>query len=386
MSGTSARDVIVIGAGIGGLAAAAYLARGGLSVVVLEARNRIGGLCTTAPFGEGFSAPLVAHALYALDPRVVKELKLAKKGLRFAVRDMPLVGLRPDGRHVVLARDAHRHGARAGVAFEGRRRSLAAHRRRGPGARARPARAVVGRGRRARGAGRSSGTVSPHGRRGLARRRVRIRRAQGHASLRCDGGRPVAARTRFGADACCGARRRRCAVCRARLQCPRAVLARSLRRSPLPPRMPAPKSAPARAWRTSLQASTPSTGVELASGETVAAPRVLSVCRAPRDLVRTPADAADAGFGQAMACGCARPRVGAAKIVLALDVLPAFGGIAVPAGARFVLADRLDRARRRPCRRRNGPARRTIRRSRSRVPTAGEADAGAARPASALRA
>ncbi|HUO92920.1 MAG TPA: NAD(P)/FAD-dependent oxidoreductase [Rhizomicrobium sp.] len=90
---TAAYDAIVIGAGVNGLAAASYLAVAGKRVLVLEARDVPGGLANGA------------RTLYALDPRVVRDLKLARRGLRFAVRDTPLVGLRSDGRHVVLARD-----------------------------------------------------------------------------------------------------------------------------------------------------------------------------------------------------------------------------------------------------------------------------------------
>ena len=99
-------DVVIIGAGANGLAAAAYLARAGCRVVVAEAQNKAGGLCRSIKLDETFTAPL-AHTLYALDPRVLKELKLASRGLKFAARDMPLVGLRADGKHLVLTRDNH---------------------------------------------------------------------------------------------------------------------------------------------------------------------------------------------------------------------------------------------------------------------------------------
>lgn len=98
------RDVVVIGGGVNGLAAAAYLARAGLDVVLCEALNKTGGTLETIRLNEHFSAPLMS-TLYALDPRVVKDLKLSRRGLKFAARDMPLVGLRADGKHLVLGRD-----------------------------------------------------------------------------------------------------------------------------------------------------------------------------------------------------------------------------------------------------------------------------------------
>lgn len=100
-------DVIIIGGSVGGLVAATYLARGGAHVTLLEARNVLGGEVGNARIIDGFSGPLVAHAFYALDPRMVKELELHKHGLRFVERDMPLVALRPGGRHIVIARDPH---------------------------------------------------------------------------------------------------------------------------------------------------------------------------------------------------------------------------------------------------------------------------------------
>jgi phytoene dehydrogenase-like protein len=82
--------VLVLGATPAGLAAAAYLARKA-HVTVLEA----------APEDAGGPQSFVA-----LDPQVIQELKLNKLGLRFAVRDLPLIALHP-GVRLVLGRDLH---------------------------------------------------------------------------------------------------------------------------------------------------------------------------------------------------------------------------------------------------------------------------------------
>ncbi|MGH6871974.1 MAG: phytoene desaturase family protein [Rhizomicrobium sp.] len=98
-------DAVVIGSGISGLTAACYLARGRKRVLLLESRNVIGGRCENVALGEGFTAPVAVHEMHALDPRIVKDLKLARHGLKFTARDMPLVGLGHGGRHAVIVRD-----------------------------------------------------------------------------------------------------------------------------------------------------------------------------------------------------------------------------------------------------------------------------------------
>jgi phytoene dehydrogenase-like protein len=108
-------DTIVIGGGVSGLVAATYLARAGKQATLLEANDRVGGLCGMMPFGDGFSASLGAQTLYALDPRMLADLKLARYGLKFAVRDMPLVGFDGNGKHIVLHRDIHASAASIAV-------------------------------------------------------------------------------------------------------------------------------------------------------------------------------------------------------------------------------------------------------------------------------
>ena len=96
-------DAIVIGGGVGGLVAAAYLARAGARVLLLEARDTLGGRAEAIMVGDRFRASL-ADTLYGLDGRVARELKLFKRGLALAERDMKLVALRPGGGHIVVSR------------------------------------------------------------------------------------------------------------------------------------------------------------------------------------------------------------------------------------------------------------------------------------------
>lgn len=99
--------VLVIGAGVSGLAAAACLARSGARVTVFEKEAVLGGGCANRVLVGDYAVPTGPHALVALDPVLIKQLKLTKLGLRFAARDLPLVALRADGTFMRLSRDPH---------------------------------------------------------------------------------------------------------------------------------------------------------------------------------------------------------------------------------------------------------------------------------------
>ncbi len=73
-------DTIVVGAGHNGLACAAYLARAGQRVLVIESRARVGGACTIEePFAGVWMSPC-AYLAGLLHPLVVEELELARRG------------------------------------------------------------------------------------------------------------------------------------------------------------------------------------------------------------------------------------------------------------------------------------------------------------------
>lgn len=78
MSSASEYDVIVVGAGAAGLAAAAHLSRNGKSVCVLEARDRIGGrILTVRPRGAAIPLELGAEFIHGESPSIFEQLRLA---------------------------------------------------------------------------------------------------------------------------------------------------------------------------------------------------------------------------------------------------------------------------------------------------------------------
>src|SRR4030095_6153507 len=75
-------DAVVIGGGHNGLTAAAYLAREGLSTLVLERRHVVGGCCVTEEIAPGCRASTTSYIASMLRPEVIRDLDLGAHGLR----------------------------------------------------------------------------------------------------------------------------------------------------------------------------------------------------------------------------------------------------------------------------------------------------------------
>jgi phytoene dehydrogenase-like protein len=108
---TKTWDTVVVGAGHNGLTAAAYLARAGRSVLVLEARDRIGGACTLErPFDDpAFVVSPCAYLVGLLHPRVIEELDLRRHGYRVHLVDPHLWCPFDDGTALSLWDDSERN-------------------------------------------------------------------------------------------------------------------------------------------------------------------------------------------------------------------------------------------------------------------------------------
>jgi phytoene dehydrogenase-like protein len=105
-SGT--RDVVVIGGGHNGLACAAYLARSGLDVLVLERRDVLGGAAVTEEPWPGYKVSTASYVVSLVPPRVVSDLDLKRFGYRVTVLEPDYYVPYTDGSSLTLWGDVRR--------------------------------------------------------------------------------------------------------------------------------------------------------------------------------------------------------------------------------------------------------------------------------------
>ncbi|MFQ5614064.1 MAG: phytoene desaturase family protein [Anaerolineae bacterium] len=121
---TSKYDAIIIGGGHNGLVAAAYLARAGKKVLLLERRYLVGGASVTEEVFPGFKYSVFSYVVSLFRPEIVRDLNLPGHGLTILPLESTLTPLPNgdylyrDGDHHRTLRDIARHSERDADAYE----------------------------------------------------------------------------------------------------------------------------------------------------------------------------------------------------------------------------------------------------------------------------
>jgi len=97
LTATPRYDVAIIGGGHNGLVCAAYVAAAGLKVIILERRPVVGGAAVTEEFYPGFRNSVASYTVSLLNPKIIRDLRLADHGLRVVARPYSNFLPLPDG-------------------------------------------------------------------------------------------------------------------------------------------------------------------------------------------------------------------------------------------------------------------------------------------------
>lgn len=99
---TQRYDAVIIGAGHNGLVCAFYLARAGLKVRIVERRDVVGGAAVTEEFHPGFRNSVASYTVSLLQPKVIRDMRLAEHGYRVIERPISNFLPQEDGGYLKL--------------------------------------------------------------------------------------------------------------------------------------------------------------------------------------------------------------------------------------------------------------------------------------------
>lgn len=98
-------DAVIIGGGHNGLVCAAYLAKAGRKVCVLERRHVLGGCATTEELWPGYKVSTAAYVISLFQTHIIRELRLKEYGLKILPRSPSSFTPLPDGRSLTMGPD-----------------------------------------------------------------------------------------------------------------------------------------------------------------------------------------------------------------------------------------------------------------------------------------
>jgi phytoene dehydrogenase-like protein len=98
-------DAVIVGGGHNGLVTAAYLARAGRKVLVVEKREMVGGCSVTEEVWPGFKVSTAAYLTSLLQERIIRELELERFGYKVYPKDPSFFSPFPDGRYLFFWQD-----------------------------------------------------------------------------------------------------------------------------------------------------------------------------------------------------------------------------------------------------------------------------------------
>jgi phytoene dehydrogenase-like protein len=98
-------DVIIVGGGHNGLVTAAYLAKAGRRVLVLESREMVGGCAVTEEIWPGYRVSTASYLASLMQEKVVRDLELERFGYRVDAKDPAFFSPFPDGTHLFMWQD-----------------------------------------------------------------------------------------------------------------------------------------------------------------------------------------------------------------------------------------------------------------------------------------